>query len=294
MGKLIRIITSDGAVLASAVNSTDIVSSIEEVHHSSAVVTAALGRLATGAVLMGSMMKEQGTSVTLRIDGNGPCKTLLAVSDKNGNVKAYVENPVVEIPLNSFGKLDVGSAVGRIGTLSVIKDYGTGEPQTGHSNLVTGEIGDDITAYYGSSEQIPTVCALGVLVNRDLSVKSAGGILIQLLPGADDNTISKLENNIKNMKSVSSMVDSGLSPLEMLGEALKGFSLEVIDEMEASYNCDCSRDRVERALASLGEKEIDEMIKEGKEIEVKCHFCNKDYTFTKENLTFLKNFVKKG
>ena len=294
MGKLIRIITNDGAVLASSVVSTDIVSEIEKVHFSSAVVTAALGRLATGAVLMGSMLKEQGTNVTLRIDADGPCKTLLAVSDKSGNVKAYVENPVVELPLNSMGKLDVGTAVGKNGLLSVIKDYGTGEPQTGHCPLTTGEIGDDITAYYASSEQIPTVCALGVLVNPDLTVKAAGGILIQLLPGADDSTVAKLENNVKKMKSVSSMVDSGYSPFDMLSEALKGFSLEVIDESKASYNCDCSRERVERALVSLGEKEIDDMIKEGKEIEVKCHFCNKDYNFTTENLTFLKKFVKKG
>lgn len=293
MGKLIRIITSDGAVLASAVNSTDIVSEIEKIHKTSAVITAALGRLATGAVLISSMMKEEGNSVTLRINGGGPAGSLIAVADKNHCVKAYPQNPVVEIPLNSIGKLDVGGAVGTDGLLSVVRDTGVGEPHTGYCNIATGEIGDDITSYFASSEQIPTVCALGVLVNPDLSCKAAGGIFIQLLPGADDATIDKLEKNLSDMKSVSAMVDEGLAPLDMLKEALKGFELEEIDEDEAEYKCDCSVQRVERALVSLGAEELQKMIDEEEEISVQCHFCNKTYIFSKEKLNFLKKMQKK-
>ena len=293
MGKLIRIITNDGAVLASAVNSTDIVSEIEKIHKTSAVITAALGRLATGAVLISSMMKEEGNSVTLRINGGGPAGSLIAVAGKDRCVKAYPQNPVVEIPLNPKGKLDVGKAVGTDGLLSVVRDTGVGEPHTGYCNITTGEIGDDITSYFASSEQIPTVCALGVLVNPDLTCRSAGGIFIQLLPGADDSVIDKLEANLSNMKSVSSMVDEGFSPLDMLKEALKGFELEVIDDDEAGYKCDCSVERVERALVSLGAEELQKMIDEEEEISVQCHFCNKKYTFSKEKLNFLKKCKKK-
>lgn len=293
MGKFVRVITKDGAVLASGINSTDIVNEIEKIHSTSAVVTAALGRLATGAVLISSMMKEEGSSVTLRINGGGPAGSLIAVAGSDCSVKAYVQNPVVEIPLNSKGKLDVGAAVGTDGLLSVIRDSGDKEPHTGYCNIATGEIGDDITSYFAVSEQIPTVCALGVLVNPDLSCKAAGGIFIQLLPGADDSTIDKLESSIAGMRSVSAMAESGLSPMDMLEEALKGFELEIIDEGEAHYRCDCSSQRVERALASLGAQELQKMIDEEEEISVQCHFCNKEYTFSKEKLKFLKKMQKK-
>ncbi|MEG2144925.1 MAG: Hsp33 family molecular chaperone HslO [Oscillospiraceae bacterium] len=288
MGKLVRVITEDGAVLASAMDSTDAVSEIEKIHKTSAVVTAAMGRLATGAALIGSMMKEAGTSVTLRVDGGGPTGAIIAVSDKEGNVRACVGNPVVELPLNPQGKLDVGGAVGSDGLLSVIKDYGRGVPQTGYCHLVTGEIGDDITEYFASSEQIPTVCALGVLVNPDLTVKAAGGFLLQLLPGASDATIDIIERNLKDMPSVSSMVAENKTPLQILEAALGGFTLQVIDEGSPCYLCDCSKERIERALISLGESEIQDMIEKGEDIAVKCHFCNKIYTFTKENLKKLK------
>ena len=293
MGQLIRIITTDGAILASSVNSTDIVSEIEKIHKTSAVITAGLGRLATGAVLISSMMKEEGNSVTLRIAGGGPAGALLAVADKDCRVKAYPQNPVVELPLNAKGKLDVGKAVGTDGLLSVIRDTGRGEPHTGYCNIVSGEIGDDITSYFASSEQIPTVCALGVLVNPNLTCKAAGGIFIQLLPGADDATIDKLEKNLSEMRSISSMVDMGLTPMEMLKEALKGFELEVIDDTEAKYQCDCSQQRVEKALISLGAEEMDKMIEEEEEIAVQCHFCNKSYTFSKERLILLKKMQKR-
>lgn len=284
LGKLIRIITSDGTVLATAVDSTDIVSCAEKFHKSSATVTAAAGRLLTAASLMGAMQKQDDATVTLRVSGGGPTGSLIAVGDAFGNARVSITNPIVELPLNSNGKLDVGGAVGTDGLLSVIRDYGHGEPQTGHCKLVSGEIGEDITEYFASSEQIATICALGVLVNPDLSVKSAGGILIQLLPGAFDDTIEQLEKNLKTLPSVSEMIKEGVTPLEMLEKALTGFSLEIIDESDAEYRCDCSQERVERALISLGEVELEKLALEQPTTEVTCHFCNNAYSFDSKDL----------
>lgn len=284
MGKLVRCITSDGAVMATAVDSTDIVAEAERIHCTSAVVTAALGRLLTAASMMGNMLKSEGNSLTLRLSGNGPAGSVIAVSDWEGNVRGYAMNPVVELPLNAKGKLDVAGAVGREGTLFVMKDLGMRDPYNGHVPLVSGEIAEDITAYYAISEQIPTVCALGVLVNPDLTVKVAGGYIIQLLPGADEATIEKLEKSIEGMKSVTQMLDSGITPEEMIKTALKDFEVEVLYTQEVAYKCNCSKERVEKALISIGREDLEKIAQEEESTEVKCHFCDKAYTFKSAEL----------
>lgn len=284
MGKLIRCITKDGSIVASAIDSTDIVAKAERIHVTSAVVTAALGRMLSAASLMGAMLKGDKDTITLRISGGGPIGAVIAVGDSKGNVKGYVVNPVVELPLNEHGKLDVGGAVGKDGMLTVIRDFGFGEPYTGQIPIVSGEIAEDITNYYAISEQVPTVCALGVLVNPDLTVKAAGGLLIQLLPYADDKSIDILEKNIQNLPSITNMITSGLTPLQICEKALEGFEVEVLDSFEAEYKCDCSRDRVENALATLSSPELLSLADENGQAEVCCHFCNKKYHFSKEDL----------
>ena len=287
MGKLIRCITSNGQVMATAVDTTDIVARAEGIHKTSAVVTAAMGRLLTAASIMGNMLKGKDNSITLRVSGDGPIGSLIAVSDFNGDVRGYVANPVVELPLNDKGKLDVGGAVGKNGSLYVIKDLGLKEPYNGSVPLVSGEIAEDITAYYALSEQTPTVCALGVLVNPDLSVQVAGGYIIQLLPAAEDSTIDKLEDGIKDIPSVTQMLSSGMSPEDIIRTALKNFEVEVLYEQEIEYKCNCSRTRVENALISMGRQELTSMAEEMDEAEIKCHFCDKTYKFTKDELKIL-------
>ncbi len=287
MGKLIRAITSDGGVVVYAADTTDMVSQIEKIHVTSAVVTAALGRLITAASLMGVILKGENDSLTLRLRGDGEIGSLIAVANSEGNTKGYVENPVVELPLNNYGKLDVGGAVGKNGILSVVKDIGLKEPFIGQVRLVSGEIAEDITEYYATSEQIPTVCALGVLVNPDLTVKSAGGFLAQLLPGADESTIDKLESSILKLDSVTGMLSSGMSVEQIVGEVLSDFEYEIIDERDVQYKCDCSRDRVERALISMGEQDLTDMANEDKKQQVNCHFCTKKYNFSPEDIKSL-------
>ena len=284
MGKLIRCITSDGEVMATAVNTTDIVARAEQIHCTSAVVTAALGRLLTAASMMGNMLKGADDSLTLRIAGGGPAGSLIAVSDSHGDVRGYVQNPVVELPLNAKGKLDVGGAVGTDGILYVLKDLGLKEPFSGSVPLVSGEIAEDITSYYALSEQVPTVCALGVLVNPDLTVKAAGGYIIQLLPAAGDDTIDKLEDSIKDMRTVTTMLDEGMTPEQILKTALKNFDVEVLYEQDIEYKCNCSKERVEKALISLGKEELESMAAEMPVTEVNCHFCDKVYKFTSEEI----------
>lgn len=294
MGKLIRAITNDGAVLCAAVDSTDMAARAEQIHKSSATVSAAMGRLLTAASMMGAAMKDEGDSVTLRVNGNGPVGSIIAVADSDGNVRVTVGNPIVELPLNDKGKLDVGGAVGTDGFLSVIRDRGYGaEPQTGYSPLVTGEIGDDLTYYFANSEQIPTVCALGVLVNPDLTVSAAGGYLLQLLPGADDDTIAQIEKNIAAIPATSAMLRDGMTPLEILTKALDGFTLEVIEEHDVCYRCDCSRERVERALLSMGADELSHLADEQPVTNVACHFCERSYDFTSDELRRLLTEAKK-
>lgn len=291
MGKIVKTISADGAVICFCADTTDIAAEAERLHTTSAVVTAAMGRLMTAASIMGSMLKGEQSSLTLRVAGGGPIGSLIAVSDSQGNVRAYATNPVVELPLNSRGKLDVGGAVGKDGFLNVIKDFGFGEPYAGHIPLVTGEIAEDITSYYATSEQIPTVCGLGVLVNPDLTVRSAGGYLIQLLPGADDSTIDRLEQNINALPPVSSMFDTGMTPADIAFKALEGFEPQILDEYEVEYRCNCTRERVEQAFLSMGTAELLDMADQQEPTEALCHFCNKKYYFTSEEL---KKLAKEG
>ncbi len=280
MGKLLRMITTDGAVMAAALDSTDIVNKAEKIHKTSAVMTAALGRLLTAASLMGQQLKGKDDSLTLRIKGNGPVQALVAVSDSDGYVRGYTTDPVIEIPLKENGKLDVSGAIGKTGLLEVVKDIGLKEPYCGSIPLVSGEIAEDITAYFAISEQLPTVCALGVLVNPDLTVRKAGGYLIQLLPGADEQAIDRLEANVKKMRPVTTLLDEGMDIEKVLLSALEGFNTECVSEQTAEYRCTCSKERVKKILQSVGQEELLSMADELPVIEVSCHFCNRRYAFT--------------
>lgn len=289
MGKLIRMISSDGTLTVMAADTTDIVNRAESIHKTSAVVSAALGRLLTAASFMGAAIKQEKGSVTLRINGGGPAGSVIAVADSSGNVRGYAANPVVEIPLNSKGKLDVGGAVGTQGTLTVMRDLGFGEPYVGQVPIATGEIAEDVTSYYAVSEQIPTVCALGVLVNPDLTIKAAGGFIIQLLPTADDNTISAVEAAVRDVEPVTAMLARGMTPEEICRHVLSGFEPEELDGGEIEYKCSCSRERVAAALISLGKKELLEL-KEQPETEISCQFCPQKYVFTSSDVeTLLKS-----
>lgn len=283
MGRIVRAISKDASVVCSAIDGKDIVEKIEQIHKTSAVVTAALGRLAMGTSLMGFGLKNQDDSVTVKLEGGGPAGMLMCVADSFGNVKAYVSNPVVEIPFNAVGKLDVAGAVGRDGTLTVIKDMGLKEPYTGQVPIVSGEIAEDITSYLAVSEQVPSVCALGVLVDTDLSVKNAGGFLIQVLPFASDEIITQIEENIKSMQSVTNLMESGKSCEDIAMMALEGLEPNVLDDFKVEYRCGCSRERTERVLISLGEQQLDEMTKSG-DVDVRCDFCGKEYKFTPEDV----------
>lgn len=290
MGKLTRCISCDGTLTAMAINSTDIVNRAVEIHETSAVCSAALGRLITAASLMGSVLKGKDDSITLRLNGGGPVGSVIAVSDSTGNVRGYVGQSVVEIPLNEKGKLDVAGAVGKDGFLTVIKDLGMKEPYVGRTPIVSGEIAEDITAYFSISEQTPTVCALGVLVNPDLTIKAAGGLLIQLLPTAMDDTIDLVEKSIQGLEPISTLIDKGMTPEEICRHALKYFELDVLDSAEPEYKCYCSRERVEAALISTGKEELLDMAKDEK-TEVSCQFCDKKYVFTPDDIKML---VKKA
>lgn len=287
MAKIVRTISKDASVVATAIDATDIVAEIERIHKPSAVVTAALGRLSIAASLIGLGLKGDNDSVTIRLNGDGPAGILIAVSDSRGNVKSYVGNNIVEIPLNKYGKLDVAGAVGRQGTLSVVKDLGLKEPYVGQVPIVSGEIAEDIASYFAVSEQIPTVCGLGVLVNPDLSVKAAGGYLVQLLPFADEKCIDVLENNVNTLPSVTQMLTSGMSAEEIAMKVLDGLEPNVLDELSCAYKCDCSKERVEKALISLGREELTKMAAEEDVTEVCCHFCDKKYRFTREEVRAL-------
>lgn len=287
MSKLYRAISADGSAFAAVIDAKDIVSEIEKIHKTSAVVTAGLGRLSIAASLMGYMLKGENDSITIRIDGDGPAGQLVAVADSRGNVKSCVNNPVVEIPLNAQGKLDVGGAVGRNGTLSVVRDIGLKEPYVGVIPLISGEIAEDIANYYASSEQIPTVCSLGVLVNPDLTVRSAGGFLVQLLPFADEKCIDIIEQNVSRIRPVSAMLDEGVTPEEIAGMLLEGLEPNELDTASPAYKCDCSRERTERVLLSIGEKELRSIAAEKKDTTICCHFCGKEYIFTPQEIEAL-------
>ena len=281
---MVRAISADGSVVACAIDATEIVGQIEQIHTTSAVVTAALGRLTAAASMIGAMLKEEKGSVTLRINGGGPVGALIAVSDSYGNVKSYAANTIVELPLNQYGKLDVSGAVGKSGYLSVIKDVGLKEPATGTVEIVSGEIAEDITNYFAVSEQVPTVCGLGVLVNPDLTVKGAGGYLVQLLPFADESCIDILEQNLSKLPPVSQMYADGMAAEEVCMRLLDGLSPNVLDRFSPEYRCDCSRERVSRALISMGKEELTKMANEQEDTEVSCHFCNQKYHFSSGEL----------
>ena len=287
MGNLYRAISADGSVFAEVLDAKDIVSEIEKIHKTSAVITAGLGRLTIAASLMGYMLKGENDSITLRVNGGGASGQLVAVADSRGNVKSSVDHPVVEIPLNAQGKLDVGGAVGCDGTLSVVKDLGLKEPYVGVVPLVSGEIAEDIASYYATSEQTPTVCSLGVLVNPDLTVKSAGGFLIQLLPFADEKVIDVIEKNIADIRPVSAMLDEGITPQEIADMLLAGLEPNELDTASPAYKCDCSRQRTEKILISIGKDELTSIASEGKDTSVVCHFCGKEYVFTPQEISYL-------
>ena len=283
MGKSVRCISKDGTLTVTAIDSTDIVEKMRQIHQTSPVTSAALGRLMTAASMMGAALKSEDCSVTLRIRGGGPAGTVMAVSDWQGNVRGYVQDPTVELPLNNKGKLDVSGAVGTDGELTVIKDIGMKEPYVGQVPIVSGEIAEDITSYFFTSEQIPTVCALGVLVDRDRSIKAAGGFLIQLLPTALDDTITSVERCIKDIEPVTTMLSGGKTPEEICRHVLSEFEIEVLDESEPEYRCTCSRQRVENALIGTGIVSLEEMAQDDN-TEVCCQFCNKKYNFTSDDI----------
>lgn len=284
MPNYVRAISKDGGIVVCALDSTAIVREMERVHKTSAVVTAALGRQLTATSLMGSWLKSDEDSITVRINGGGPIGTMLTVTDGQGNVRGYADRPVVEIPLRADGKLDVGSAVGKEGTITVSKDLGMGEPYSGQVALVSGEIAEDITAYYAASEQTPTVCALGVLVNPDLTVRTAGGFLLQLLPGATDAEITRVEQNIAKIPSVTELLEKGGTPYDMVNLALDGFGPDILEEKDVAYKCYCSLEKSERILISLGREELQRLRDENPVATVECHFCDKKYEIPLDKL----------
>ena len=282
--EIVRAMTADGYVKAVAVTGRDLVERARNIHTLLPMATAALGRALLGASMLGDMLKEQQGSLTLQIKGGGPLGTVLAVSDYEGNVRGYVQNPHVELMEKHQGKLDVGAAVGSTGTLTVIKDIGLKEPYVGSIGLFSGEIADDLAIYFVESEQIPTACALGVLVGTDQSVTSAGGYIIQLLPGASDDIIDKIEAGVHRVGSVSHALEGGLDGEGLLRAVLSDFQLEILEKHPVEYRCYCSRDRVTRALISMGREELSSLIREQGQTDLTCQFCDKVYHFSKEQL----------
>ena len=285
MDKIIRCITSDGAIMASAIDASDIVFTAKKLHNLSRSATAALGRLLCVTSMMGNMLKQKDAFINLRVLGDGEMGAVVAVGDSRGNVRGYVENPGCSTEYYNSGKINVAKAVGKNGTLSVMRDYGSGDPYIGQTELVSGEIAEDITHYFAVSEQIPSVCALGVLLDRDKgAVMLAGGLLIQLLPGAGEDTIEKLEQNVAKLEPVTTMLAKGMSILEICQTALQGFEVEVLDEYPVNYVCTCSREKLERYFCTMSDDDIRSMADEKGVAVANCHFCNKKYIFTKADL----------
>lgn len=284
MNELVRMISEDGTLYALALNSTEMVKEMQRIHGTSKVCSAALGRLITAASMMGVLLKGENDTLTLKLNGGGPASPVVAVSNSKGSVKGYIGDAKVELPLNKKGKLDVSGAVGKDGFLTVIKDLGLREPYCAQVPIVSGEIAEDITAYYAASEQTPTVCALGVLVDPDTKdVLLAGGFLIQLLPTADENTISLVEKGLENIQPVTTMLAKGLTPEDICRTVLPEFSMQMLDRENVGYKCDCSRERVTAALIGAGADGLREMA-EDESTEVVCHFCNKKYIFPREDI----------
>ncbi|CUX71671.1 33 kDa chaperonin [Clostridium sp. C105KSO15] len=285
---IVRATAGDHQIRAFAATTRELVEHARQAHNTSPVATAALGRLLTAGSMMGIMMKGEDDLLTLKIQGSGPIEGLTVTADSKGNVKGYVYNPGVMLPPNQAGKLDVGGAVGE-GVLSVIKDIGLKEPYIGQTILVGGEIAEDLTYYYASSEQTPSSVALGVLMNKDNTVKQAGGFILQLLPGASEEIIGGLEKKLGEITSITDLLDQGDTPEMILEHILGEFGLDLMEQVPTQFYCNCDKARVEKALISIGRKELQEMIDEGKSIEVNCHFCNKNYEFTIEDLESLRD-----
>ena len=285
--RIVRAISTDGLVQAAAICSRDLVERARQIHHTTPTATAALGRALSGASLMGNALKGQGASLTLQFKGNGPLGTVLAVSDSLGNVRGYVTNPETDLPLRPDGKLDVGGAVGHEGTLTVIKDLNMRDPYVGTVDLLGGEIAEDIAGYFVESEQIPTACALGVLIDRDRSVLSAGGYLIQLMPGAGEDTIARVEGGIMAAGAVSALLEKDPDPEHLLRTVMSDFELKILESDPVEYRCYCSRERVERALISLGREELESILQEQGGCQMTCQFCDAVYDFSAEELCAL-------
>lgn len=279
---IVRATAADSQIRAFAAVTTSLAEEARMRHQMSPVATAALGRLLTGGVMMGSMMKNPEDILTLQVKCDGPIGGLTVTADAQGHVKGYVDNPEVMLPPKN-GKLDVGGALGQ-GILNVIKDMGLREPYSGQTLLQTGEIAEDLTYYFAASEQIPSSVGLGVLMNRDNTVRCSGGFIVQVMPFVEEEVLRRLEKNIAGVKPVTAMLDGGHSPEEMLSQVLEGMTAEITDTLPAAFDCSCSKERIEKAIISIGKKEIQEMIDDGKAIEVKCHFCNTAYEFTVEEL----------
>lgn len=280
---LVRATAADAQIRAFAATTRQMVETARQKHDTSPVVTAALGRLLTAGSMMGSMLKGEEDLLTLQVTGDGPMGGMTVTADSKGYVKGYANEPQVILPANSQGKLDVGGAVGS-GILRVIQDSGLKDPYVGQTVLQTGEIAEDLTYYFATSEQVPSSVGLGVLMERDNTVRQAGGFIVQLMPFAEEETISRLEQNLGKIRSVTSMLDEGLTPEELLGLVLEGMDIQFRDTCEVEFSCSCSKERVEKALISIGREEIDKMIADGEPIEVKCHFCNKGYQFSVQEL----------
>ena len=280
---MIRATAAEGQIRAFAATTRDMVENAKNAHNTSPVATAALGRLMTAAAMMGADLKGEKDLLTLKIEGSGPLGGLLVTANGHGDVKGYAFNPDVMLPPNAQGKHDVGGSLD-LGVLSVIKDIGLKEPYVGQTQLVTGEIAEDLTYYFATSEQVPSSVALGVLMNKDNTVRQAGGFIIQLLPGASDEIIDKLEAKLSGISSITALLNAGKTPEEILTDILGEFGLEILSKMPVQFRCDCDRSRVEKAIISIGKKEIQDMINEGREIEVNCQFCNKHYKFSVDEL----------
>lgn len=285
---LIRATAADGMIRAFALTSRNTVEKARQIHGTSPVAGAALGRLMSAALMMGADMKNEKDLITMRILGDGPLRSVLVTADNAGHVKGYVGNPSFVNPANYLGKFDVGGAIGN-GSLSVIKDIGLKEPYIGQTMLVTGEIAEDLAYYFATSEQIPTAVSLGVLMTQENTVREAGGFILQLMPGADDDIAAELEKKVGDLPNITTMLSSGMLPEDILEKALSGFGCEINAKMPVGYRCDCTRERVAKALISVGRKDLEEMVNDGKPVELSCHFCNKKYSFSTEEI---KNLIR--
>lgn len=284
MGKMVRALSEDGGVLCCAINSTDMVREMSRLHEASPVVTAALGRMTTAASMMGGMLKYEGDTLTLRINGGGLCGTLTAVADYRGNVKCCAGNAAASVPAKPDGSLDVPGVIGQNGTLTVVKDMGLKEPYVGQIPLSSGNIAEDITAYYTVSEQLPTIVSLGIVFGEGAKIEAAGGFMVQVVPPISEQSVQALERNLADMDGITRMLENALDPEEIALRALSGLGGEVLDKWEAQYYCDCSRERTRGILMALGKDEIEKLAFEQQETEVCCHFCNKKYHFSADEL----------